>query len=292
LLCFLDLNLELKVTIFFNEILMLNNRRLSSYFKLNSSNFCKLHSDFYILIIMCTVTLSYQENSSFILTSSRDEAPDRLALFPDFYTIKTTQVLMPKDQQSGGSWIGASEKNRVICLLNGGFTLHKRQPEYRQSRGVVVSDFLVADDVEKTISTYNFNEIEPFTIVIVDWNTTLNFYQLVWDGNQKHFSKLPLDTYIWSSSTLYDESQKTERKKWFSDFKNKNHWNSKSALKFHKTAGENNDDFGVIMNRGFVKTTSITQVEKKDSKLTMCFESLQDQKSTKTLFETASLIND
>ena len=58
-------------------------------------------------------------------------------------------MIFPKDELAGGTWIGASEKNTVICLLNGGFQNHKRQPEYRHSRGVVVKDFLKSESKER-----------------------------------------------------------------------------------------------------------------------------------------------
>ena len=241
---------------------------------------------------MCTVSVFYKGNNNFVLTSNRDEAPNRNALSPEFYTINNTQLLMPKDELSGGSWIGTSVKNRVVCLLNGGFKLHERKPRYRQSRGVVVTDFLTADNIETTIESYNFKDIEPFTIIIVDWNTTLKFYELVWDANKKYFQQLPLATKIWSSSTLYTEEKKEARRDWFKTFKAENELTSKSLLEFHKTAGKGNEDFGVIMNRGFVKTTSVTQIEKTDTKVHMLFHNLNTSEKVSTTFKFAASINE
>ena len=76
---------------------------------------------------MCTVTIFPTRNNDFVLTSNRDETPNRISLKPDFYNIEDTKMLYPKDKLAGGTWIGISEKNRVICLLNGGFKIHKRQ---------------------------------------------------------------------------------------------------------------------------------------------------------------------
>jgi len=76
---------------------------------------------------MCTVSIFSKNNTDFVLTSNRDEAPNRTALKPEFYTLNNTKVLLPKDELSGGSWIGTSENNRAICLLNGGLYLHKRK---------------------------------------------------------------------------------------------------------------------------------------------------------------------
>lgn len=241
---------------------------------------------------MCTVTLIPKDENDFVLTSNRDEAPNRVSLKPEFYTINNTKLLFPKDELSGGTWIGVSEKNRVICVLNGGFAYHKRKAEYRLSRGVVANHFMISDNLEHTVNTYNFEDIEPFTMVIVDWNTTLKFHELVWDGTDKHFKVLPSEPNIWSSTTLYSETMKAERLQWFEDFKAENELDKNALLKFHKTAGINNDDYGVIMNRGFVKTTSITQIEKSDGNLIMHYESLVDNAVTTKNFHSPQVVNE
>lgn len=233
---------------------------------------------------MCTVTLIPLGNSNFVLTSNRDEAPERDTLNPDFYTEKGVRLLYPKDKMAGGTWIGVSDKNRLICLLNGGFTNHTRQDNYRLSRGIVVKDLLASNNVLKTIEDYNLIHIEPFTIVLVDWNENLLFYELIWDGDKKHFKKLPLEPKLWSSSSLYNEQMKTARLKWFEDYKTNNILNPKSILKFHKIAGKETKDYGVIMDRGFVKTTSITQVEKHHLNIKMNFFNLQKGTVSKSNF--------
>lgn len=223
---------------------------------------------------MCTVTLVPLQNNDFVLISNRDEAPSRISIAPEFYNYKNVQLLYPKDVDSGGTWIGLSDKKRLICLLNGGFEIHERQQKYRQSRGVVVKDFLSCNDLNEAIQNYNLKNIEPFTMILVDWNKELKFHELVWDGNQRHFKTLNNKPHIWSSSTLYNEDMRKERKTWFQEFKNSNKLNPDSLYKFHQTAGKGNADYGVIMDRGFVKTTSITQVEKNNDVLKMSYEDL------------------
>ena len=126
----------------------------------------------------------------------------------------------------------------------------------------------------ETIEAYNLSDIEPFTLVIADWNTTLNYYEFIWDGLAKQLTLLPPEPRIWSSTTLYTQQQKALRKNWFEAFKSKTELNAQSLLKFHHTAGNEHPDFGVIMDRGFVKTTSITQVIKNKNKIAMRFENL------------------
>ncbi|MCR8668338.1 NRDE family protein [Aestuariibaculum sp. M13] len=226
---------------------------------------------------MCTVTLVPKWNNNFILTSNRDEAPSRVSIPPEIYSQENSKLLFPKDEISGGTWIGVSEHNRVVCVLNGAFDLHERRDVYRRSRGLVATDFLLfEEDIEHEIHTYNFEDIEPFTIVVADWNNGLKFFELVWDGELKYFKELPLEEHIWSSSTLYTGEMKSERKSWFETFKEDYKLTTETIMKFHKHAGQGNLDYGVIMDRGFVKTTSITQIEKSNHKVSMCYENLHN----------------
>ncbi|GAA4290087.1 NRDE family protein [Aestuariibaculum suncheonense] len=241
---------------------------------------------------MCTVTLIPKEGNDFVLTSNRDEAPDRGSSFPEIYIVDDTKVLFPKDEISGGTWIGISEQNRVVCLLNGGFERHERKVSYRLSRGVVATDFMTFKDVEGEISVFNFSNIEPFTMVIVDWNTHLKFFELVWDGETKHFKQLPLKEHIWSSTTLYTKAMKTERQSWFEDFKTEHELTAETLLQFHKTAGQGNLDYGVIMDRGFVKTTSITQIEKSNRQLGMRYKNLFKGETSYKALELPQTVNE
>jgi Transport and Golgi organisation 2 len=241
---------------------------------------------------MCTVTIIPKGKNDFVLTSNRDEAPNRTSKAPDIFTINKVKLLFPKDEMSGGTWIGVSDKNRLVCVLNGGFTKHERKSSYRKSRGMVAKDYLISNAIQTTLEDYNFNDIEPFTMVIADWNEGLRFYELVWDGLQKHFMEWPLKPKIWSSTTLYSEAMRQERLDWFEDFKIRNELNATTLLQFHKTAGTGNEDYGVIMNRGFVKTTSITQVEKNDHVLNMHYENLQNKIVTDTVFNLPQTVND
>ena len=224
---------------------------------------------------MCTVTIFAKGKNDFVLTSNRDEAPNRISLSPDFYSVNNTRMLFPKDEKAGGTWIGISEKSRLICLLNGGFEMHTRKDNYRLSRGAVVIDLLASEEIVTAIEAYNLHDIEPFTLVIADWNTDLKFYELVWDGTQKHMTQLPKEARVWSSSSLYTRAMREARNQWFDTFKTENELSSAKALQFHENSNTDNSEYGVIMDRGFVKTTSITQVEKTKNTVSMTFKNLQ-----------------
>jgi hypothetical protein len=228
---------------------------------------------------MCTITFIPKTNNDFILTSNRDEAPGRETFPPEIYEEDSVKLLYPKDAVAGGTWIGASNKKRIVCLMNGGFVAHKREAFYRKSRGLVVKDLLKTANLKKEIESYDFSGIEPFTAVLIEWEAEIQLFQLVWDGEMYHFSEEPLAPQIWSSSPLYPENLKKKREQWFSAFLMETIKPSKEELlQFHKTAGEGDLNSNLIMDRGFIKTKSITQISKKEDVIEMRYEDLQTGK--------------
>ncbi len=230
---------------------------------------------------MCTVTFIPKNNNGFLLTSNRDEAPDRNTIAPEKYIVDGTQLLFPKDEVAGGTWIGLSEKKRLICLLNGGFTAHERKTKYRMSRGVIVTELLTAENAIETILTYDFSGIEPFTILLVLFEAETQLHELVWDGETPHFTEKPLQPHIWSSSLLYTSEMKQERETWFSEFIFKTvKPTSEEIQKFHNHAGTGNPESDLVMDRNFVKTKSITQIHKTEDAVTMNYQDLQIKQQT------------
>ncbi|MEX6626974.1 NRDE family protein [Tenacibaculum salmonis] len=220
---------------------------------------------------MCTVTYLPLGGEDFILTSNRDENPKRKTIAPKQYDEDGVKLRYPKDELAGGTWIGLSEKNRLICLLNGGFIKHKRAESYRMSRGVIVKELLKVDNPVAVIHHFNFDKIEPFTIVLVDWENGLNAYELVWDGVQKHFQKLGDKPKIWSSSTLYTEEMKELRREWFSEWitENPTFLPKEKILDFHTDETKGNIEISPKMKRTLVQTVSVTSIIKKATDVKM-----------------------
>lgn len=222
---------------------------------------------------MCTLTLIPKGNR-FVLTSNRDEKVGRETLPIDFYEINQQQMLFPKDEVSGGTWI-ATKEQQMICLLNGGFKNHEKKYFYRHSRGLVVTEILAKENLKKSLETYNCEDLEPFTLVAIDWRNDLSFYQLVWDGTKKHFKQLDSNKcHIWSSSTLYDDEMKKKRQDWFNDFKLNNEITKETMLRFHKTGGIGNEFYDLVIKRGDLQTRSITQVHFNNNLPVMRYEDL------------------
>lgn len=241
---------------------------------------------------MCTVSLFPKGKNGFILTSNRDEAPKRTALEPDVYKEENMSMWYPKDPEGKGSWIGVSSKNRAVCLLNGAFEKHQRVLPYRQSRGLVVTHMMKCEHLETELEQYNLDNIEPFTVIAVDWNGDMQWFELVWDGEERHVKQLSLEPHVWSSSTLYNESMRKERRQWFNSFLKEKDYSYQAILGYHHTAGAPNKDYGVVMDRGFVKTTSITQIVKTSEEIQLSFEDVQGQKHYQNTIELPLVLNE
>lgn len=215
---------------------------------------------------MCTVTYLPLEGKNFILTSNRDETPLRKTISPKTYLENGVEITYPKDELAGGTWIGTSNKKRLVCLLNGGFKNHKRELPYKMSRGIIVKNLLSTDDAVAYINNFDFHNIEPFTLILVDWKSDLSTYELVWDGTKKHFKKLPQEPKIWSSSTLYTTEMQQQRKEWFADWlKNNPIFSKENILEFHNNESLGNSETSIKMKRQFVETVSITSILKTDT---------------------------
>lgn len=224
---------------------------------------------------MCTVTYIPTKNGC-IITSNRDEKIAReRAIPPKIYEINGEQIIFPKDQKAGGTWI-AHTKNKIVVLLNGAQEKHVVKPSYRKSRGLIVLEIASAKNSLELWKNIDLSEIEPFTIVFFE-NTKL--FQLQWNEIEKSQDELvATENHIWSSSTLYPKEIRTERANWFADFMHKNpNPTSKDILNFHQYTEVENTEFGLQINRNnFLKTISITQCFVSENKIQMSYLDLME----------------
>ena len=223
---------------------------------------------------MCTVTYIPKGRDSFILTSNRDENAARSAQNISMIGQKGVLLAFPRDTKAGGTWIAVSGDNRVVCLLNGAYTWHRHDPPYKRSRGIMVLDFFTFSSAVAFFYDYDFEGMEPFTMIIYDRDKLFEFR---WDGAKKNVK--PLDNrekYIWSSSTLYDEAVKAKRERWFQQWLDQQEeLNLEAILHFHRTAGDGDPYNDVIMNREeLVQTVSITNIVKEPKQVEMLYHDL------------------
>lgn len=194
---------------------------------------------------------------------------------PQMYIEDEVELIYPKDGDAGGTWIGSSSKDVLICLMNGGFRNHMPASSYRKSRGLVVKDLLKSDEIAHTLTSYNLDGIEPFTLVVVDYSDELTLYEFVWTGSKRHLFNIPLIPHIWSSSTLYDDATKKLRESWFQEWLSKQtNFNRSSIKEFHKTAGNGDSTTDVLMKRNGGGTVSITSVQMQDTTIDFEYEAI------------------
>lgn len=205
---------------------------------------------------MCTVTYLPNGRSDFMLSSNRDEAPQRAA----HGIQRRNGLLYPQDAGAGGTWIAASEQGKAAVLLNGAFELHERRPPYRLSRGLMVLQYFDFADAGAFIAQFDFQGLEPFTLILRDRG---ELHEIRWDAQRLHHRPLdPEVPHIWASATLYAPEFQEKRRQWFADWlRNTPMPRQDDILHWHRTAGEGDPWNDVVMNRnGMVQTVSITSI--------------------------------
>jgi hypothetical protein len=148
-----------------------------------------------------------------------------------------------------------------------------------------VKELLKVDDVFSAIESYDFKDIEPFTLLIVDWNSVLKLIELVWDGNKKQINDLPLTSRIWSSSTLYNSEMKMFRKKWFQEYLIQNGSSSDELLNFHQFYGVGDPMLDLKIDRGLLKTVSISLFEKENERVNVVYKDLVQKNISNLTFD-------
>lgn len=212
---------------------------------------------------MCTVTYLPKSNNEFILTHNRDEHFSRgIAQFPSHRNISNQNILAPIDSNAGGTWIATSQ-HYTLCLLNGGFEKHVSQPPYRHSRGKIILDFFEYNSITDFIQTYDVSQLEPFTLVLIEHHSN-DLHQCVFEGQHLQQTKMQKDqAHIWSSSTLYQDEEKQQRKKHFNFFLQDSKLTQDEIIAFHTNRYKTLEHEDILINRNeILKTVSLTSIVK------------------------------
>ncbi len=136
---------------------------------------------------MCTVSF-IPLRDKFIITSNRDEKTNRKnAIRPGMSFYNGQKLFFPKDGDAGGTWIVMKENGDAAVLLNGAFICHTAEPPYRISRGIILLDIISTERPSVTFTKINLQDIEPFTLVLLESNS---LYEFRWDGTEKYCKQL------------------------------------------------------------------------------------------------------
>ena len=229
---------------------------------------------------MCTLSYIPKGKQDFILTSNRDEQASRSPESITRVQEKTSQLIFPRDTEAGGTWIAASDRDQVVCVLNGAFEMHQRNLPYRRSRGLMVLDFFAFERAETFFNNYVFEGMESFTFLVYEHGRLFEFR---WDENRKYLLELdPQKAHFWSSATLYSTAMREKRASWFWDwYENQNDFTREAVMKLHLTGGEGDPFNDFVMNRhGLVQTVSITSIEKTAGLIKMHYHDLLRNRMT------------
>ena len=235
---------------------------------------------------MCTVTYLPKGQIDYILTSNRDENVKRSkALAPKIEKIGNTEVLFPKDSSKNGTWVGVTNNNRTLCLLNGAFKKHTPTGNYIKSRGLIVLDFFKNISSQELINNYNLNNIEPFTLIIIEVIDGVRLLtQLKWDGNIRYIKKLDSQaSHIWSSSTLYNIEETLYKKAIFKQIESSelSELNADSIFRFHVYSTKKDPDLMKYINYSSpIETVSTTQIVSNSEFATLKYKSFREKKET------------
>ena len=211
--------------------------------------------------------------------------------------------MYPKDAIAGGTWIAASAQKRIACLLNGAFEKHKRSLPYSRSRGQILLESFDYQRITEFCTETNLENVEPFTLILIDYSHTFELVELRWDGTQKHRTTIPFaQSTIWSSATLYDAAAREKRAEWFTEWlaqpskntpestsentqENTQENTPKYILRFHATQHGSDPKTDILMQReNGLQTISISQIVVQNSAteqhtLTFFYNDLVENKS-------------
>ncbi len=186
------------------------------------------------------------------------------------------KLLYPKDGKAGGSWCAVTEHGNAAVLLNGGTKDHTPTGNYVKSRGIIFLDIMASKEPLMRFSNIILNNIEPFTIIAVYKN---HLFELIWTGNNKMLNQLDCtQTYIWSSVTLYDETTRLLRKRWFTQWQEafiEKAITRESIESFHRFKDPSDISNSIVMNRNnLIKTVSISIMEINHTNATVYYNDL------------------
>ncbi|MCF8454130.1 MAG: NRDE family protein [Pedobacter sp.] len=231
---------------------------------------------------MCTVSYIPLKDG-FILTLSRDEVTLRATLIPQIYADNNNILVYPKDVLAGGTWIAANHKKQIACLLNGAFQNHIKQDYYAKSRGRVLLDSFDFRSHSEFMAEINLDNVEPFTLLLIDYLNEPEFNQMVWDGEKKHIQKIDQNSpSIWSSATLYSDTDRELRKTWFKNWLSENsEFEDSNILDFHSANHSDIDSVNILMKReNDLQTLSISQFRIIENSETFNYYDLGDNSLT------------
>ena len=151
----------------------------------------------------------------------------------------------------------------------------------------MVIEFFEYKSIQSFFTAYDFENIEPFTLIILKNNA---LHEFRWDGNKPHLKALDKkQAYIYSSGPLYTKEMIASRERWFADFL-KTSVEADSIFKFHTFGGDGDIRSNIKMEGKGKLTVSISQITMNDQQATFHYLDLLSNKKSTLNFKKEQLL--
>ncbi|WP_232702125.1 NRDE family protein [Halobacterium wangiae] len=135
---------------------------------------------------MCTLAFAWREfdDAPLVVAANRDEAVGRPST-PPAVRGQHPRVLMPRDEEAGGTWIGVNEHRLFVGVTN-----RPADVEGERSRGLLVTDALGAESAidalqrverelaERDYAGFNLLLADDEDCVLLEWDGVLRTHHL------------------------------------------------------------------------------------------------------------------
>jgi uncharacterized protein with NRDE domain len=121
---------------------------------------------------MCTIILTRQPDGTPLIGANRNEFYARPASPPSLREANGRQILAPRDDKAGGTWLGVNEAGLFVGLTN---RFGPPSDPQRRSRGEVVDRALGAEDVDDALAWLDdlpADAFNPFHLLVVSRDAT------------------------------------------------------------------------------------------------------------------------
>ena len=210
----------------------------------------------------------------FTITFSRDEVYNRTSTAPELHNYKGQQLVFPKDNSSGGSWIGFNKTKSILgCILN---NTGKSPNEPSKSRGLHLINQLVSDN--GNLNDITLRDIAPFTQVFFHFQTK-TIIQIDLDGLSLKKQNISMySPFLICSNILYDQKTQTELKTHFINQISTNADEDVSSS-FHKRNLFYRNHPIYLRKDCDIQTVSITKIVKNISGFTLEYKDVLNRKT-------------
>ncbi len=215
---------------------------------------------------MCTVSVIPMPHGGFRVVANRDESHLRPpATEPEWTTLPGgVRALWPRDGLAGGTWIGASDRGRLLAILN--YNLHPapRLPPRNEliSRGLIIPRLLEDErPLAESIAALELDRFAPFRLVAIDGSGgQIRIDEARWDRTRLTTDGHAGPAACFASSGLGDHLVQV-RIPLFEELVIRPGPTVELQDRFHAHRWPDRSELSVLMHRPDARTISVTMIE-------------------------------